>query len=79
MDVFFSLERELEFELKISVLGQKVEFYSTKYVGDLDWTSHWQWKQLTSLNRSVINKDNFGEPWIILDNIVQLRITMDNS
>ena len=38
IDVFFSLEIELQFELKISVLGQKVEFYPTKCVGDLDWT-----------------------------------------
>ena len=38
MYVLFSLEIELQFELKISVLGQKVEFYLMKCVGDLDWT-----------------------------------------
>ena len=33
-----SLEIEPQFELKLSVLDQKVEFYPTKCLGDLDWT-----------------------------------------
>ena len=36
--VFFSLEMELQFQLKIIILGQKVEFYPTKCVGALDST-----------------------------------------
>ena len=29
---------EPQFELKLSVLGQKVKVYPTKCVGDLNWT-----------------------------------------